>query len=418
MLQRDRLGTKIFPWLVWGVAGLFVLLQFLLQTSTSVMIQDLEQAFHIDVVGVSLLSSSFFYTYLFLQIPAGLVVDRFGARITLIVCMFSMVIANIMFAKAQSLVTAEISRILLGVFSAPAVVATLYLAARWFPAHYFALLAGLTEMLGMIGGAAGQAFLAHFVQGVGWRTTLLGCSVAGFILACCAYALVQDKSDDVKISSHGLSRRLPFFVSIWRVVSMPQAWINGVFSGLLFATVAAFAGFWCIPFLMAYYSISLSAAASASAVIFIGTAFGAPLLGWLSDRIGMRCLLMRLMTFLVCVTLSVILFFPWIPFALMVILLFLLGIFSGIYALPFAVMRDITPSEIQGAAMGFTNMMCILLGAPIFQPIIGWFVRWHAAGAVYSLGDYQYALALLPVSLAVAFGLTFFIQETYCRKQY
>ena len=67
-------------WLVWLSAALFVSYQFLLQASTSAMIPGLMHSFRLSVSDVGVLSASFFYPYVLLQIPAGLLVDRLGVR--------------------------------------------------------------------------------------------------------------------------------------------------------------------------------------------------------------------------------------------------------------------------------------------------------------------------------------------------
>lgn len=63
--SHAKVTNRLLPWLIWGISSLFVTFQLLLQTSPSVMIADLEKAFTIDTLGVSLLSTSFFF-FLFL----------------------------------------------------------------------------------------------------------------------------------------------------------------------------------------------------------------------------------------------------------------------------------------------------------------------------------------------------------------
>ena len=126
LAERRRGATKWLPWMVWGVSSLFVTFQMLLQTAPSVMIADLENAFSINMFSVSLLSSSFFYTYVILQIPAGMLVDRVQPRYCLTLCLLGIVMTCAVFASAQSLKVATASRIVQGVFSAPSVVPALF----------------------------------------------------------------------------------------------------------------------------------------------------------------------------------------------------------------------------------------------------------------------------------------------------
>jgi len=405
--------SKLLPRLGWLIAGLFVLFQVLLQTSTSIMITDLEKAFSINVMGVSLLSSSFFYTYLFLQIPAGIAVDRFGAKAMLTVCLLLAALSCILFASAKIISIAVTSRILLGLASAPAVVATLYLAARWFPSRYFALLAGLVEMLAMLGGVAGEILMARCVNEYGWRATLSGCGVLAILMAILAWLLVRDCPDP---TAEATSTKFPIetsWQSLMAVVQSPQAWVNGIFCGLIFAILASFAGFWCVPYLMQRYGISLNSAADASAVIFLGAAIGAPSLGWLSDRIGQYRSLMITAAGVMLATLVTILLVRFIPLRGMFILLFILGFGSGSYVLPFAVMRDINPIQRRGTAMGYTNLMCLLIGSPILQPCIGWILsrQQQTISGQYSLIAYEHALLLLPICLSISLMIAFFVRE-------
>jgi len=72
--------------------------------------------------------------------------------------------------------------------------------------------------------------------------------------------------------------------------------------------------------------------------------------------------------------------------------------------------------------MGFTNMLCIAIGAPILQPLIGFLLKWNAQGrgfenpTVYSFADYSVALTPLPICLALSFIVALFVKETSPQK--
>lgn len=412
--------NKYLPWLVWGISSLFVTFQMLLQTSPSVMINDLQQAFAIDTFGVSLLSSSFFYTYVLFQIPAGMLIDRVQPRYCLTFCLIGIAAMTLLFAATHSLNMARTGRILQGVFSAPSVVPALYLAAVWFSSSRFALLAGLTEMIGMMGSAVGQVMLAPCSGHFGWRATLVGCALLGLILAAFTWLIVRNKPIEVGdeiVEATPLSHDTHIFSNLLTIISYPQAWINGLFSGLLFAVSGAFGAFWCIPYLIQTYGMSLNMAAAASSMTLFGVALGAPAIGWLSDRFGLRRLPMIISTGIVFTLMLIVLYVPLNYLPLVFFMLFFLGFFSSAYVLPFAVMRDIMPTHVRGTAMGYTNLMSILIGAPLLQPLIGWILNSELAQVGSKTQAYQYALAVLPVCLGIGFVLAFFVQETYCGRK-
>jgi MFS family permease len=412
---RKSARSLLLPTLVWGISCLFVSYQMLLQTSPSVMIGDLQQAFSIDTLGVSLLSTSFFYTYVLLQIPAGMLIDRVHPRYCLAACFIGVSLMTVMLALSHNLEMARISRILQGAFSAPSVTPALYLAAVWFPAKYFALLAGLTEMIGMSGSAVGQLLLAPVSGALGWRMTLIICSVFGFVLALCTLLIIRDKPDDqAQTSVSNTPHETHIFRSLLIVISCPQAWINGLFAGLLFSISAAFGAFWCIPYLMKIYHFTLNSAAAASSMVLFGVALGAPVLGGISDRINLRKLPMIISTVIVLILMLIIMYVPDLNLSLLFMLLFALGFFSAVYAIPYAVVREIMPNHVRGTAMGYTNMMCILIGAPVLQPLIGWILDKELLHTTDVALAYQHAMVALPVSLAIGLVLAFFVRETYC----
>ena len=415
MSKKRFLGLE--PWVIWLIAGLFTLFQFMLQTSTSVMIPSFMHSFHIDALQVGLLSSSFLYAYVLLQVPGGILIDRFGARLILMISGVGAGFACFLFAFTQHLHMAEAGRMLIGAFCAPSFAATLYLASNWFPVTRFALLVGLTEMIAIIGGIAGEANLAVWVEHFGWRETLVGLGIVALILAALAFFMIRDRPAvgemlvraDEPLASESLFGRL------YAVMSIPQVWVNGLFAACLFTMVTAFAGLWMVPFIQILFQSSLVKAAFASSMIFVGVAVGSPIIGWLANKRARRRTLMFYSTLLSLLLLIIIIYIPWIPMWLMWVLLFAFGFTSCVYLIPFSIVRDITPPNTRGTAMGFTNFLCIILGAPILQPLIGYLLELNKSGRItdgsFSVADYRIAFSVLPIILIAALGIIPFVKK-------
>lgn len=408
-MKRPSSVISLLPWLGWLVACTAGLFQFLLQTSSSVMILDLEKSFSLTSFGVSLLSSSYFYTYLICQIPAGMIIDAFKPRRTLFICQFLLAIFCYLFANANNIWLAGLARILMGIVCAPTFVAAFYLIARTLPQKSFTLVAGFTEAMAMLGGVLGEALLARSVTAFGWRYTVIFLAAAALMMSMLALFVMRDDLIREEKSETTQEGKISVWHDLFTMLQMPQAWINGLFCGLTFGVIAGFGAFWSVPFLMARFDISLNQAADASSMIFIGTAIGTPIVGWISDYFQTRRLLMILFSFAAAVIFSIILYVPSVSYSAMFLLIGLLGFFSAIYLLPFAVIRDITPSRMRGTAMGYINMMCILIGSPIFQPLVGACLHAHS---VINLRAYQDAITIIPLSLLIAALLAFKVQET------
>lgn len=401
--------------LIWAIAALFVLYQFLLQASSGIMVPELMQAFSIDAVQVGILSSAYYYTYVFLQMPAGMLVDRFGGRYLLTAAAICLSLGCIWFVLSSHFYGAIVSRMFMGIVASPGIVATLFLAKRWFAPHQFALFAGLTEMFGMFGAGIGEPALSYLVESpMGWKGTVAVCAVFGVILTLFIFLIVRDQPKNPICLPTETVTQEKFSLVFHKIIFSKVTWILGIYSGLMFTIVATFAALWAVPFLRELYHTNLTIAASLTSMIFIGAGIGAPLLGWFSDYIKQRKPLMVIGSIFTIAIMLIILSVPNIPITAMFLLLFLAGFASSVYMIPFAVMSDITPTSRHAAAMGFINMMCIIIGAPLLQPVIGALLKYlHPANINYSANDYRTALMLLPLGLVIALLLTIRLKETH-----
>ncbi|MDF2690540.1 MAG: major facilitator family transporter [Gammaproteobacteria bacterium] len=416
MLKVAKRQSSMMAWIIWGVSAIFVLYQFLLQSSVSVMIPGLMQDLRINIVSIGLLSSSFFYPYVILQIPAGILADRFGARILLISAILLCAIASVLFALAKIMAVAELSRILMGIASAPSVVCGMYLACRWFGKESFALVAGMLEMIGMFGGAVGQFALAHLVTAWGWRDAMLSCAAVAIVLLLACIMLVSNQPKEKAPAVCPVTDMTVLYRKFLSVVFIPQVWIACIYSGLMFSIITGFAGLWSIPFLQAYYGVSSNIAASESALIFVGAAMGTTFAGWLACKLGRLKFIMAGSALLCFLCMLAILYWP-VSISIMAVLLLFLGFSSGAYVLAFAVVKKNTCPEISATAMGFTNMVCIILGAPLLQPLIGWLLSHHSQGiGELSLTEYQNALLPISVFVLLAFFISLWVKDKCCER--
>jgi len=409
--------SKLLPWLIWGVAALFVLFQFMLQGSTSVMVPYLIHDFKINMVDIGILSASFIFTYIALQVPTGILIDRYGPRLLLSIAIVFTAVACFVFAKSHEYWLAVSSRLMMGFFTAPALVATLYLGSLWFPANRFALICGLTEAAGMLGGAIGAGFLPYGVKAFGWRFTMIICAVIALLIAILIRLFVREKVKHSAVvpGSGNTLNQLRYLIKI------PQVWYNSIYAGLMFSLTAAFASLWCVPYLMHVYNVDLTKAGGACSMMFLGMVIGSPFWGWISDRMERRLPAMMFGTIASIFCLNWVIYYSHMPFWMMTTLLFTLGFVCSVYIIPYAIVREITPKRMHGTALGFINTLAVILGAPILQPFIGWLLQFNHRiignniDHFFTAHDYKVALSPLIVCYLLAFGLLFFIKETYCK---
>lgn len=186
--QRSTARASI----VWGLAAIFYFYELMLLVSTSVMLDDLTRTFSTSAEQLGSLAAFYYYAYASMQIPVGLLMDRYGPRLLLTLAACFCAVGCLIFGLAPSLHMAEMGRFVMGVGGSFAVVGCLKLASLWFPVNRFALLTGIMVAVGMMGGVFGQAPVATLVTNVGWRqTALLGAAVGG-ILGIIIWLVVAD----------------------------------------------------------------------------------------------------------------------------------------------------------------------------------------------------------------------------------
>jgi len=366
-ILTGRLGAVVF-----GTAALFVLFQMVLQTFPSVMREGLVVDLSLNDAGFGGLSSSFYYPYILLQIPAGIMVARFGARAVLITGAAICTVASFLFAMSQTANFAEATRILMGLGAAPTVVCALTLAAQWFPARLFPLLAALTEMAGMVGAAVGQEILGFIVEHSGWRTGMLLLSACSALLLVLIVLFIRNHT-----SGPGSEEHRPTVADMRRLLTSPPILSAAVAGGLVSSAGMSFGMLWGVSYFQAHHQMSLTAASLCASFYFWGCLPGMLGAAWLCSRYRNAVQLLAVGAAGTTVALALILFVLHGQWPLSVAM-FVLGVFNSTYALAFTMVKDESPDHLSGVAMGLTNMAIMGIGAMLFQPLIG--ILAHARG--------------------------------------
>jgi MFS family permease len=389
----------LLPLLGWLVGSLFFFYAWILRVSPSVMVEELMRDFAVGGAVVGNLSALYFYGYAGMQIPVGLLLDRFGPRRLMTVASGLVAVACLLFAWSQGLVGASVARFLIGAGCAFSLVGAMAVAGQWFPRERFALLGGLAMMFGMAGGVFGQAPLRVAVDATDWRTTMASVAVIGFVLMLAAWVFVRDRR-------RGSGSVGAVFEGFRRVAANRETWLSAVAGLGSTGPLLAFAGLWGVPYLQAVHEIDRVTAGTVTSVTFIGWGVGAPLIGWLSDRIGKRRSPLIAGLTLSALSLVAILYLPGIPLWGVGVLCFGIGFGGSAQIVCYALVREHNPPQFSGTAIGMVNALVTGAGA-LFQPMIGWLLdlSWDGlmvdGARVYAIGAYNLAFGVLVVGCIV-----------------
>lgn len=419
---RDK-KMLIVGLLIFIISSLFYCYTYAIQVMPSAISRNLIHDFAISTTTFGIFSSSFYWLYTSAQIPAGLLVDRFGSRTTLALATLICGIGTIMFGLTHYISIAILGRCLEGASAAFSFVGVIYLIIRWFPPAMLAMLVGVLQLTASVGAISGGSILADLLEYHHWRiiAVLIGC--IGIAIACIIFLAVRNQPAHTKKETSATPVRSKFNMmqSMYIVLNNPQTWHIALYAFCIWGPTLAFAALWGIPFLRTSLHISTFHAANAIAIIWIGIGVGSPLIGWISDKIKKRRLPLIITALIGLICMSGVIYIPHIPKLLLFILLFGIGLSLSAQTLTFGAVKDNNPVDITGAANGFNNMAVVLSGV-VLQPFIGKLLDVNFHGTVtngvriYQVHNYHIAFIILPVCFLIAVLISIiFIKETNCQ---
>lgn len=421
--MSSQLKYPVLASVICILAAMFYLYEFSLQVSLGVMTHELMLDLDLNAAGIGLVSAFYFYAYAPMQIPAGLLHDRFGPRLTLTVAILTCAIGSAGFYFCRNIPEAGAARFLMGVGSAFSFSGALMLIARWFPPTWFAVLSGIVQLMSSIGAIGGQLPLAIAIRHWGWRNSMGGLAVIGVILAFFVWMIVRNRpnQDNTTVRTETHVDRPHGIKTLFR--NGDTWWIAG-YSFLIWAPVIAFAGLWGVPFLVAAYpGLSTENGAMLCAMIWIGVGVGSPACGWISEMLQRRRFVLILCGILGIIS-SLTVIYMHVPMPILYFCLFLLGLAGGGQSLAFCVVRDISHPESLGASIGLNNMATVAGGA-LIQPMIGCilYLCWKGAEMngvpIYNVSNYRLSLLAIPLCYIAATLISMIrIKETHCRQLY
>ena len=403
--------------IAFGLGTLFFGYAFVQRVSPSIMTDELMREFAVGGAALGSLSAFYFYAYASIQLPVGMMTDRFGPRKLMSFSAALCALASVTFALSDSLLMASLGRALIGGTVAFAFVGTLAIAGYWFKPAQYAMLAGLLQTVGMSGGIFGQAPLRQLVEGIGWRDSMNVLAAVALLLALLLFLLVPKRSSEQKRHPSEPS----ILQGLYAVTSNPQTWICAIIGFGMTSSMLALGALWGVPWLSSVFGFSKTGAAAITSMIFVGWALFSPFWGWLSDRIGRRNIIHRFGSVIVLTALALLIFATPANTLLLTTLMFVIGASGSAMTVCFGSVRELNDIRYISTSLGLVNMFVVGSGA-VMQPTIGWLLDlgWDGAlvdGArVYSGEAYRNALfSLLGVNLAALIA-GFFLRETHCRQ--
>jgi nitrate/nitrite transporter NarK len=403
--------------LVWSAAVVAYAVAVFDRTSLGVVSLQAAQRFGLGSAALASLGVLQLFVYAAMQIPVGMLLDRFGPRRLLLAGGLILAVAQSLFAVVDTLPGALLARVLLGVGDALTFVSVLRLIAAWFPASRNPLMVQLTGAVGQCGALASALPLVLVMGRFGWTPTYLGIALAGLAATAVVAAWVQQRPEPSapvpeqtvlapERAPQGPDRARPAGAGR---LDLRQAWaepgtrlglwshFSSQFSGLVFGLL------WGFPFLTQAEGLSRDSAAGLLSLLVLAGIVAGPLLGRIYGRWPyQRSTVVLSVVAVTAAAWTVVLLWPGrAPFWLLVGLVLALSVNGPGSAIGFDFARTFNPTGRIGVATGLVNIGGFAASLSAIALIgVGLDVAGRlgldasvAAGQQYSLDQFRFALA-------------------------
>jgi len=327
------------------------------RTSLGVAAAPATQRFGIGASMLSTFAVVQLIVYAAMQIPVGMLVDRFGSRLIITFGGLAMAAGQLTLALATEPAAALVARMLVGLGDAMTFISVLRLIPAWFPAQQVPMNTQLTTLIGQLGQVASTIPLVAALSGPGWTAAYLGAAAMGVIVAVVVFLVVRNRPAGVRQpsvvtgwSAAGRDLRDSFQhpgtrLGLWSHLTVQ-------FSGMVFALL------WGYPFMTVGLGYSPALAGSLLTMMIFTAALIGPALGQLAGRYPARRsnLIIGVVIATVLVWSLVLIWPGQPPLPLVVLLIMVLAAYGPASALGFDFARSFNPAGRLGTASGIVNM--------------------------------------------------------------
>jgi MFS family permease len=395
--------TSRRAWLIWSVGVTAYVVAVLQRTSLGVSGLDATRRFDASASALASFAVLQLLVYAGLQVPVGLLLDRFGPRRLIISGAVLMAAGQVVLALADHVPLAVLGRVLVGAGDAMTFISVLRLVTTWLPPGRVPLMTQLTGLLGQSGQILSAIPLVALLHSKGWTTAFLSAASASVLAAILVLLVVRDSPAGAprRHDAPTLGQVGADLASAWRHPGTRLGlWTHFTtqFSGMVFALL------WGFPFLVSGESLSRKTASTLVTLFVLATMVSAPFIGVMVERHPLRrsWLVLGVVATNVLAWTVVLAWPGTAPLWLLVLLVLSLALGGPGSMIAFDFARTFNPPNRLGTATGIVNVGGFVASL-ITMLLVGIVLDVRGADAAhgYHLDDFRIALSAQYVIWAV-----------------
>lgn len=237
-MNNDVQSFSTRGFIVWGICTFFFLFDFFLRTVLGTFQSNIMLEIDINAFEFSLLSTTLFsIIYALLQIPAGIFIERYGLKksilLSSLLCTFSCWGLSISCSFKELL----FFRTLMGAGSAFGFIGVLIAATNWMPKHYLAFIIGITQFIGTLGPMLASAPLELYLQNdnLGWRDIFMLLSHIALCISSLSYFFVENNKRHIHRADTYNTKNI--ISGLKSLCSQRESWLIALLTATLYCPI-------------------------------------------------------------------------------------------------------------------------------------------------------------------------------------
>ncbi len=421
---KDIATTLRYRWVVWGVMALSYMIVYFHSYSMGVVKGSLIAEYGITEDIIVSIGNVYFWVYLLMQLPTGILADTLGARMTAVLGTLVAAIGTTLFSFSQDLTLLFVGRGLVELGTAVIFVSIIKIQSTWFKESEFGTITGLTCFIGVMGGAVAQTPLAMMVEAMGWRFSFQLIGMASVAIAAIIFFVARNKPEELGMAPLNISvetgetKETNIFKSLLAVFFNPRTWPLFISYAAYYGSFVIITGYFGTSFISDVYGISTINASSYIIAAVLGAAVGSVVVGWVSDKMLSRKKPL-VYTGLVYVAVWAYVVFAnggQMPQFMLVPTLFMIGFASCAYVMSWPAVKEVNDPAYVGVSAAVANIGGFT-GTIAIPPLVANVFVSHG-DTLSAVALYQKAFFIVLVSVVLGWGASLLTKETGCKNIY
>lgn len=412
--RMKSIPENLLPWVICFAASLFFCYELVQLHMLGAISDYVMKDLNLSGSQFGFLSSTYLIADVIFLLPAGIILDYFSTRKTILCALFFCILGTLGLAFSHSLTFAALSHFLSGIGNAFCFLSCMILVSRWFPERSYAFIMGLMVSIGLLGGFLAQSPFTYLAEALSWRNALIIDASIGLVVFCLIAYFVFDAPNNYQKQEEVSARA--FLKNLGQAIKNRQTYTCAIFTGVFNLPLMIFGPVWGALFLKQVHAFSMVHASFIVSTLCLGSIAGAPLVGYLSDKLGERKPIMWIGGLLSVFTILLIIYLPEMSYVNAIALFFSLGLSTSVQVIGYPTITENNPPHLRGTAMGMAAV--IIMGMPaILQPLSGKLLDAGWSGALqdgvrlFSHQNYIDSFLMFPIAFGVALLALFALKE-------